>query len=203
MSTQRERYQNLKMRALRVRAVRDSQLVELAERNTALARARQRMEDLSKAREVIMLVGKNTQQALQVRISTIVSLALATVFDNPYEFKVRFEERRNTVECDLLLVRGEDEFSPLDSVGGGVVDVVSFALRIADWKLRGGRPVIILDEQFRNVWPGGQPKVSALLQRLSAEFDLQIILVSHQERVNECADKTFYVENGHVTELAV
>lgn len=201
MSTQRERYQNLKMRALRVRAVRDSQLVELAERNTALARARQRMEDLSKAREVIMLVGKNTQQALQVRISTIVSLALATVFDNPYEFKVRFEERRNTVECDLLLVRGEDEFSPLDSVGGGVVDVVSFALRIADWKLRGGRPVIILDEQFRNVWPGGQPKVSALLQRLSAEFDLQIILVSHQERVNECADKTFYVENGHVKEL--
>ena len=202
MSTQRERFQALKTRAVRLRAVRDSQVVELAERQTVLARARQRIEDLSKAREVIMLVGKNTQQALQVRISTIVSLALATVFDDPYEFKVRFEERRNTVECDLLLVRGEDEFSPLDSVGGGVVDVVSFALRIADWKLRGGRPVIILDEQFRNVWPAGQPKVSALLQRLSAELELQIILVSHQERVNECADKTFYVENGRVTELA-
>ena len=202
MSTQRERFQALKTRAVRLRAVRDSQVVELAERQTVLARARQRIEDLSKAREVIMLVGKNTQQALQVRISTIVSLALATVFEDPYEFKVRFEERRNTVECDLLLVRGEDEFSPLDSVGGGVVDVVSFALRIADWKLRGGRPVIILDEQFRNVWPAGQPKVSALLQRLSAELELQIILVSHQERVNECADKTFYVENGRVTELA-
>lgn len=202
MSTQRERFQALKTRAVRLRAVRDSQVAELAERQTVLARARQRIEDLSKAREVIMLVGKNTQQALQVRISTIVSLALATVFEDPYEFKVRFEERRNTVECDLLLVRGEDEFSPLDSVGGGVVDVVSFALRIADWKLRGGRPVIILDEQFRNVWPAGQPKVSALLQRLSAELELQIILVSHQERVNECADKTFYVENGRVTELA-
>lgn len=202
MSTQRERFQALKTRATRLRAVRDSQMDDLAVRQDALAKARIRIEDLSKAREVIMLVGKNTQQALQVRISTIVSLALATVFDDPYEFRVRFEERRNTVECDLLLVRGEDEFSPLDSVGGGVVDVVSFALRIADWKLRGGRAVMILDEQFRNVWPAGQPKVSALLHRISTELGVQIILVSHQERVNDCADKTFYVEDGKITELA-
>lgn len=200
--TEAQRFAAIKSRFVKEKAIRDSQLAERETRQASLEALDVRIDSLTKAREVIMLVGKNTQQALEYRISSMVSLALATVFDNPYEFKVRFIERRNTVEVDFVLVRDDKEYDILDGTGGGVGDVVSFALRVADWRLRGGRPTIILDEQFRNVWPAGQPKVSALLKRMSHDLGLQIVLVSHQNKVNEAADTTFAVEESVVEKLA-
>jgi len=198
--TEQERYAELSRRYISAKAVRQSHLDEREKRVTALEALDKRIDALTKAREVVMLVGKNTQQALEYRISTLVSLALATVFDDPYEFKINFVERRNTVEVDFVLIRDGKEYDILDGTGGGVSDVVSFALRVADWKLRGGRPTLLHDEQFRNVWPAGQPKVSTLLKKLSHDLGLQIVLVSHQDLVNEAADKTFAVLNSAVKE---
>ena len=194
--TEQERFDALKRQFDSKKAVRDSQLAERESRVATLAALDARIDALTKAREVIMLVGKNTQQALEYRISSLVSLALATVFDDPYEFQVKFVERRNAVEVDFSLTRDGHEYDILDGTGGGVGDVVSFALRAADWKLRGGRPTMFLDEQFRNVWPAGQPKVSLLLKKMSHDLGLQILLVSHQNRVNEAADKTLAIEDS-------
>jgi DNA repair exonuclease SbcCD ATPase subunit len=179
-------------------ARRDMLQTALAEHMASLEKMTQRTEYLTKAREIIMLVGKLTQQQLEYQISNLVSLALATVFDDPYTFSVQFIERHNMVEADLLLQKGDDTYDPLESVGGGVVDVVSFALRITDWKLRGGRAFIAFDEQFRNVSRDRQPKVGLLLKRLSEELHIQIVLVSHQNEVNDMADKVFLVKHGEV-----
>jgi DNA repair exonuclease SbcCD ATPase subunit len=124
---------------------------------------------------------------------------LATVFPDPYEFVVAFEERRNTIEADLLFKRGDDVFTPIESSGGGAIDFASFALRVADWRLRGGRNKIILDEPFRNLSSDLQTKAGELLKRISTELGLQIIMVSHHPKINETADRVFYVNNGTVT----
>jgi DNA repair exonuclease SbcCD ATPase subunit len=182
-------------------AQRDILQASLTANRARLADLQARAENLAQAREIIIAVGKMTQQQLELQISNLVSMALATVFDDPYEFKVQFTERRNVVEADFFLIRDGVYYDPMESVGGGVLDVVAFGLRVADWRLRGGRSVMILDEQFRNVWPAGQPKVNLLLRRISKELNLQIILVSHQDKVNEGADKVFRIVNGHVTVL--
>lgn len=163
-----------------------------------LEAAEQDYQNALKAREIINIVAKDTQQQLEIRITNIVSMALAAVFPDPYQFKLVFNERRNQTEADLLLVRDGEEISPVDGAGGGVLDVVSFALRIAVLLMSGYRRVIILDEPFRHLSADLQPKASEMMKMLSDKLGIQFIMVSHEEGIIDCADNIITIKEGRV-----
>ena len=170
----------------------------LADTRANLELAEQAYRDALKAREVINIVAKDTEQQLEMRITNIVTMALAAVFPDPYEFKLVFNERRNQTEADLLLVRNGEELSPVDGAGGGVLDVVSFALRIAVLLMSGYRRVIILDEPFRHLSADLQSKASEMMKMLSDKLGIQFIMVSHEEGIIDCADNIITIKKGEV-----
>ena len=119
-------------------------------------------------------------------------MAMAAVFDDPYEMGVEFVNRRNKTECDLTFIKNGDHIDPLNASGGGVVDVASFALRVALWTLQNdSRNTLILDEPFKHLNPLALPKASEMLKKVSEKLDLQIIMVTHSEDLAEAADKIF------------
>jgi DNA repair exonuclease SbcCD ATPase subunit len=122
-------------------------------------------------------------------------MAMASVFPDPYEFRVRFIQRRNRTECDLFFVKNEEECDPLTAAGGGAVDVAGFALRVAVWSLKKTRNVFILDEPFRFLSVNLQAKCSAMMKEISDKLKVQVILVSHLPNIIESADKVFKIEN--------
>lgn len=152
------------------------------------------------AREVIRTVGMNTQKQLQYHISDIASLALNAVFENPYELKVDFVQRRNKTECDILFVRDGMELDPLTASGVGAVDIASFALRIASWSMQ--RPhtmnTIILDEPMKCLSAEYHERASQMIKEVSDKLGLQILMISHNETLAASADRTFRVsmKNG-------
>lgn len=81
----------------------------------------------------------------------------------------------------MLFIREGQSFDPTRSVGGGVVDVAAFALRMACLSL--ARPqrrrLLILDEPFRFVSRGYRPRLRALLQQLTKDMGIQIVMVTH------------------------
>lgn len=170
----------------------------LADTRANLDVAEQAYRDALKAREVINIVAKDTEQQLEMRITNIVTMALAAVFPDPYEFKLVFNERRNQTEADLLLVRNGEELSPVDGAGGGVLDVVSFALRIAVLLMSGYRRVIILDEPFRHLSADLQSKASEMMKMLSDKLGIQFIMVSHEDGIIDCADNIITIKKGEV-----
>lgn len=170
----------------------------LRDTRTELECAEQAYRDALKAREVINIVAKETEQQLEMRITNIVTMALAAVFPDPYEFKLVFNERRNQTEADLLLVRDGEELSPVEGAGGGVLDVVSFALRIAVLLMSGYRRVIILDEPFRHLSADLQSKASEMMKMLSDKLGIQFIMVSHEEGIIDCADNIITIKKGEV-----
>jgi DNA repair exonuclease SbcCD ATPase subunit len=153
-----------------------------------------------KAREVIREVGMKTQQQLQYHISDITSLALESVFKDPYELAVEFVQRRNKTECDLYFVRDGNKIDPMTASGVGAVDIAAFALRIAAWSMQTPhtRPVIILDEPFKHL-KGLEPNklVLEMIHEISKRLGIQIIMVSDEriprEDIIEAADKVFEV----------
>jgi len=163
------------------------------EAEKAIAQHTVQRDRATMARTFIQEVAKATQKGLEVHIGNIVTMAMQSVFENPPEFVVRFESRRGQTECDLLFRTGTEDLRPIDSSGGGVLDVVSFALRISLWTLRKNESVFILDEPFRNVSPDLQGNVSEMVKLISKRLNLQIIMVSHAEDINQSADKTFLV----------
>jgi DNA repair exonuclease SbcCD ATPase subunit len=149
-----------------------------------------------RAREVVRQVGIKTVRELEFHISNIATLALESVFENPSELMARFVERRNRLECDIYLQDSEGErIDPMDESGGSVVNITSFALRIASWTM--GRPrsnnFIVMDEPFNNVPAELQGKVSAMLHEISERLELQLIIVTHSPELMESADRTFKI----------
>lgn len=147
------------------------------------------------AREIIRAVGLRTQEMLSYHISDITSLALSSVYDDPYEVKVEFVARRNRTECDINFVRNGESINPMDASGGGAVNVASLALRIASWSMQRprSRNTIILDEPLANLSMDLMPKASEMLHQLSQRLGLQLIIVTHSEDLISAADKIFRV----------
>lgn len=148
-----------------------------------------------KAKEIVREVGMQTQQQLQYHISDITSLALESIFDDPYELRVEFVKRRDKVECDLLFVRNGEGVDPLSASGGGAVDTAAFALRIASWSMRSprSRNTIILDEPLRFLSEDLQEKASMMIKQLSEKLGLQFIIITHEPTLATYADKEFKV----------
>jgi len=148
-----------------------------------------------KAREIIREVGLKTQQQLEYHIADITSLALETVFDDPYTLQVEFVHKRNKTECDLFFERDGNKIKPLEAAGVGAVDVATFALRIASWSMMNPKPnnTIILDEPFKHLSDNYQEKASIMLKELSKKLKIQFIIVSHKKALTLSADKVFEV----------
>lgn len=174
------------------RLIQLRQQLEMAQ--TERKQAKRALWASERAQVIIQQVAQATQQELEYRVSELVTLALSSVFPDPYQFKLRFVVRRGKTEADLLFLRGEQEIDPLSASGGGVVDVAAFALRVALWRLSNGlRPVLVLDESFKWVSSSYLPAAGKMLRSLSERMGVQIILVTHLEPLIEIADKVFRV----------
>ncbi len=155
--------------------------------------AHQLSADTVQALEILQVVAKQTQENIEKHISSIVSIALASIFDEPYKFRLIYEIKRGKTEAKLVLERDGEFTDPMYGAGGGVVDVAAFALRIALHMLSSTRKVIILDEPFRFLSKDLQPKAGAMLKELSSKLGLQVIMVTHNEEFIEAADRVFEV----------
>lgn len=175
------------------------QVKESIERlNGELDQLRHTLADHEEAREIIRMVGLKTQEQIQFHVSDITTLALESVFPDPYQLKVEFIQRRNKTECDLKFVRGEYEIDPMEASGVGAIDIAAFALRIASWSMSvpHTRNIILLDEPFRCLSKNYQPLASAMLRELSKRLNLQLIITTHEDALAESADRTFEVSKS-------
>jgi DNA repair exonuclease SbcCD ATPase subunit len=126
---------------------------------------------------------------------------MEAVFDNPYQLKVNFQEKRGRTEAEILFVKGDLEFPPLGNAGGGTIDVASLALRIAYWSMRRDkkiRPLLLLDEPFSQLkGEVANRRALAIIQEISHKLGLQIIMISDErvsrEDIIANADKVFHV----------
>lgn len=175
-------------------------LAALLERARGEVRTAERaVRNTEQAQAVLRHVAQQTQAELEYQISEVVTLALSAVFpEDPYEFKVEFVQRNGKTEADLLFVREDARVDPLSASGGGAVDVAAFALRVALWSMQRprGRAVLVLDEPFRFLSRGLQPRAAAFLKVLAARLGLQILMASHSPDLIEEADRVFEVRLG-------
>lgn len=137
----------------------------------------------AEAVQFLQAVAAEIQSAVHERLSGIVSMCLASVFDQPYEFKIHFDKKRNRTEARIVFTRGGEEFDPKTECGGGVVDVAAFAVRVAALILTKPpqRRLVILDEPFRFVSKKEYlSRLRKMLETLASEFKIQFIIVTHE-----------------------
>jgi DNA repair ATPase RecN len=177
------------------RAERDVIGSQLRRTQNTIAEKKERLRVAVQTRELLQEVVRSTQHQISVSIGTLVTQALRSVFPDPYGFEVAFVSKRNKTECELNFTRGEHLYEPLETSGGGVVDIASFALRATFLVLKGDqRMSLILDEPFRFVSVDLQPYCSDMLKQISSELGIQIIMISHLPEIIGSADRVLSVE---------
>jgi len=157
-----------------------------------------------KAQTIIQTVAAATQKELEYRITEPVSLALASIYDNPYKMAASFDiTGRGTTECHLGFERNGNIIKPLNASGGGPIDIASFSLRIGSWSLAQprSRPVIITDEPFKWVDKKKRQEDGITTMHLAGQMlkditrsppeglGLQVIMISHIDELINCADQ--------------
>lgn len=154
---------------------------QVADEEAALAKAVVHVQACEKAQCIVQAVAEAVQEAAHQQIACVVTRCLKAVFgDEGYEFQIEFVRKRGRTEANLYFVRDGLQLG-MEAVGGGVVDVAAFALRLASLALSlpRRRKLLIADEPFRFVSKEYRPQVKALLETLAEEMGLQIVMVTH------------------------
>lgn len=167
---------------------------EVAQLGGRLAHAEKLLEATLEAQVLIQTTAKETQEQVRYHIQDVVQSALDAVFPMVYDFRVSFEIKRGRTEAQLKLVKDGEEMDAMSSTGGGVVDILAFALRLASWTLSQTDNLIILDEPFKFVSANLRPLCADILRELSKKLELQIMMVTHDEELVSVADRVFEID---------
>ncbi len=146
----------------------------------SLAAAEESVKNLLEAQKILQNAAKAVQNKAHRQISRIVSRCLTAVFEKPYELRIEFEAKRGKTEAKFVYLC-DGRISDPHTDSGGVMEVASLALRLAALTLTmpPARKLLVLDEPFVGISAGNLPKMALLLETLSKELDMQIIVVTH------------------------
>lgn len=173
-----------------IKEITENQVNDLRLKADSLA---QRKLDIEGAVLRIQQVARDTQGQLRVRLENIVQTALDVVFPDSYTFKVEFVPRRGRTEVDMWLDKDGTRMDPLDSNGGGVVDVISLALRVCCLTLSSYDRVLLLDEPFPRIRGLARQRLGELVTMISRELGIQVICVADVAGTSIIPDRQFVV----------
>lgn len=153
--------------------------------------------------KVILLFQKTSEFArnqAKRQIETLVTKCLQYIFETNIEFVIELDELRGKANAEFYVVNVNEDIiiktKPELSRGGGVVDIVSLALRIAFLQIH--KPKIegplILDEPAKHVSEDYIFNVGDFLKQTSEMFNRQIIMVTHNQHLSAISSKAYRVD---------
>lgn len=175
-------------------------LRQQTEKQDALGRARTDIEVWQQVQMLFAKASEFAREQLRQKLEETVTAALQAIFCND---RIRFEVEMKTVNgqpsasWQIISDFGDMPItaSPEDAHGGGIVDVVSLALRLALLEL--ARPKIggpiIFDEPAKMVSLNYLPNVADFLKQYAKATGRQILMVTHAESLAEVADVSYIV----------
>ncbi len=192
-------HDKMNAKALSISDVLRLETEELKREKQNLSDLKRNEINLEQARETIQIVSRKTQEVLEYNLNEIVTKAMSTVFDDPYEVKIEFVAKRNKTEAEIWFVRGGAKYSPLASTGGGAVDVAAFSIKLALWSLKAKktRKCLIFDEPFKNVNDPSRElheRLSEMVADLCEELGIQIIMVSLESEMVDNSDNAVQIK---------
>lgn len=148
------------------------------------------------------------RQQVKTRIEDIVSEALNVVFGGTHRFIIDLSLRGNQPIAEYWLNDGSTLTKlekPDYDRGGGKVDIIALALRLAVGEMEGISGPLFLDEVGKHVSKEYAPAVAYFLKEYSANFDRQIVLITHNADLAEIGEVSLSVKRspGGESEVSV
>ncbi len=154
--------------------------------------------------KVIVLFQKTSaygREQAKRQIEELVTKCLQFVLETDIEFLIEITESRNIPQAEFYVVSNYDGYSvktkPELARGGGIVDIISIALRIAFIQIHrpGIEGPLIFDEPGKHVSDDYIFNLGEFLKKSSSMFKRQVIMVTHNRHLSEICDSSYIVSN--------
>ncbi len=174
---------------------------QISEKSAQISDNKIRAERITKANWLLVEAAKATQNSVKEYLEiTTTKLIRAAYDDRPFKFLVEYETKRNRSNCFLRVQEGDNEPSvPKEDDGGGMVEIISTALRCEMWGLERprSRNVIFLDEPMESLGNRIGPAIQ-MLRNIATEAKIQLVIITHNTEFLRIADRSWtVVHNGH------
>lgn len=164
----------------------------------------QSLEDEEQTLSKVIVLFQKTSEFGRIQakkqVEELVTKCLQFIFETDIEFQIDIVESRNIPNAEFYVVSNYSnnykvKTKPEISRGGGVVDIISIALRLAFIEIK--RPVIegpiLLDEPGKHVSDDYIFNLGEFLKQSSKMFRRQIIMVTHNNYLSEICDQSIRI----------
>ncbi|WP_213951205.1 ATPase [Tepidanaerobacter syntrophicus] len=182
------------------KSIKDKLENDLSAKENELEEIRELMDVLEQVKFLLQRASEYAREQIKQQIEMLVTHCLQFVFGPNIEFQIELSEAANKTNAEFYVISDYDNFKvktkPQDARGGGVVDVISLALRIAVIQSTNAykNGPLILDEPAKHVSSEYIANVAQFLKQISDIFHRQIIMVTHNNYLSEIADAAYKVE---------
>ena len=173
---------------------------DLSSKLLTLQKASEEMDTLEQVRILLQRASEYAREQIKQQIEMLVTHCLQFVFGPDLEFLIELTETSGKADAQFYVIStlGNEKIKtkPQDARGGGIVDVISLALRIAiiqSTNYYKDGP-LILDEPAKHVSSDYIANVAQFLKQISEVFKRQVIMVTHNHYLSEIADLSYRVE---------
>ncbi|WP_368504112.1 ATP-binding protein [Alkalihalophilus sp. As8PL] len=172
---------------------------QLSKREQSILEYNETIETYERARLLLQQSAEYAREQAKQQMETLVTNALQYVFGPLFSFQIEIEEHGNKAVAEFYVVSDYEgikvKTKPQDSRGGGVVDIVTLALRVAlmetiQPKVEGP---LLLDEPGKHVSGEYIHYLYEFLKSLSTMFGRQIIMITHNHHLAESGDIAYQV----------
>ncbi|ADL12985.1 ATPase [Acetohalobium arabaticum] len=178
----------------------DQLVDEKQERQTRIEKLEDKVDIFEETRILLQETAEYARRQAKQQIENLVTKALQYIFGAEFSFEIEIEEKRGRPSAEFYVVSEYQDRklknNPQMARGGGIVDVVSLALRIAI--LESYRPKVagplVLDEPAKHVSEEYISNVAQFLKYVNQHFSRQVIIVTHKSHLSQIGDKSFRVE---------
>lgn len=137
------------------------------------------------------------------KLNDILDYGIKTIiFDKDYSVDIRVSDNN---KATIHLVYEDDNgylVEPeIGNCGGGIRTIVGVLMQIFFILLYKCEPILFLDEALSQVSSTYLPNFFGLLKEMADKNDLKILLITHDVRFNDYADRVYKVKDGHVLEI--
>ncbi|OZV12960.1 ATPase [Tissierella sp. P1] len=179
---------------------RDKIKEQLEVQKDALQNIEYELDLLSKVNILFQKTSEFAREQAKSQIESLVTKCLQFIFESDIEFLIEIEEQRGKSNAEFYVINKIEDIlvktKPELSRGGGVVDIVSLALRIAFLQIH--KPKIqgplILDEPAKHVSDEFIFNVADFLKQTSELFNRQIIMVTHNHHLAAIGSNAYRVD---------
>lgn len=190
-------------------AVKKSIEEEILATKKSIDTLEKQIEELEIIKMLYDKTSEYSREQAKIQIENLVSRCLSYIFEKEMNFKIEIKIKNNNPSAKFFIEESLDidgeiktfTYDIVDARGGGVVDIVSLALRISFIMLYENNlaNIIVLDEPCKHVSEDYIHNVANFINEISEEYNKQIIMISHNAHLSAIGDINYRITNRNNT----